>query len=328
MRCEACWRARDPALSGPPSAAPIVLAGETATGKTELAIRLGESLQAGGRRVVVISADSRQVYRGLDIGTAKVTAADRARVPHRGLDLADPDVTFTVADFVDHARDVLAELGRDDVAILAGGTGLYLRAVGRGLDTVALPSDREVRARLEAELQATGLEPLAERLRTEAPTRAARIDIQNPRRVVRALEMVELVGDGPPPKALGYPGASLWLGLTVEPGTHAERVAARARSQFDAGLIEEARALRERFDPNLPAFSAIGYREAWAVIDGEMTLDAAIELDARRNMAFARRQRTWFRAEPGITWLDATDDLPVDRALELVRQMIEPAAPN
>jgi tRNA dimethylallyltransferase len=315
-------------VSGPGTAAPplIVLAGATATGKTGLAIRLGEALQSDGRRVVVISADSRQVYRGLDIGTAKATATDRARVPHRGLDLVEPDAPFTVADFVDHARGALAELGPGGVAILAGGTGLYLRAVGKGLDTAALPSDADVRARLEAELQASGLEPLAERLRTEAPTRAAKVDLKNPRRVVRALEMTELAGDQPPPEPLGYPGASVWIGLTVEARPHAERIATRARSQFDAGLIEEARALRERFDPSLPAFSAIGYREAWGVIDGQLTLEAAIELDAKRNVSFARRQRTWFRAEPGITWLDATDDLPAALALEHVRRAIERTA--
>ena len=302
----------------------IVLAGATATGKTELAIRLAEAIVATGRPAAVISADSRQVFRGLDIGTAKASATDRARVPHYGLDLVNPDAPFSVADFVVHTRDALAEIGATDgVAILAGGTGLYLRAVGRGLDTDALPSDREVRARLEAALLDDGLEPLVERLRTIAPTTAARVDTRNPRRVVRALERAEIVGDAPLPALRGYPGPSTWLGLTVEPTAHAERIAARARAQFDAGLIDEARALRERFDPGLPAFSAIGYREAWAVLDGELTRDAAIELDARRNVAFAKRQATWFRSEPDITWLDATDDLPIPAALDLVRPILE-----
>lgn len=301
----------------------VVLAGTTATGKTELAIRLAEALRRDGRRVVVISADSRQVFRDLDIGTAKATAIDRARVEHYGLDLVDPDVPFSVADFTEYADEVMADLGADDVAILAGGTGLYLRAVGRGLDTAALPTDPDVRARLEAELEATGLEPLAARLRAEAPTRAARVDLRNPRRVVRALEMTELVGDRPPPELRGYAGPSVWLGLTVEPRPHADRIAARARSQFDAGLIDEARALRERFAPTLSAFSAIGYREAWAVLDGELTVAQAIEADVQRNVAFAKRQRTWFKAEPGITWLDATDNLPVDRAIELARRTTE-----
>jgi tRNA dimethylallyltransferase len=324
MRCEARRQTREWAVSGPPNGAPplIVLAGATATGKTDLAIRLAEALEREGRRAVVISADSRQVYRGLDIGTAKATRADRRRVPHHGLDIVDPDQPFSVADFAGHARDVLAGLDATDVAILAGGTGLYLRAVGRGLDTAALPSDPAIRARLEHELATAGVDVLAARLQAVAPSRAMRVDLKNPRRVVRALEMAELTGDEPPPALSGYSGPSVWLGLTVDPTNHAEWIANRARQQFDAGLIEEARALRERFDPTLPAFSAIGYREAWAVLDGELTLEQAIEVDARRNVAFAKRQRTWFRSEPGLTWLDATDALPLDRALDLVRSVI------
>ena len=260
----------------------IVVAGATATGKTELAIRLAESVISTGRPAAIISADSRQVFRGLDIGTAKATAADRRRAPHHGLDLADPDEAFSVADFVGHARAVLDDVAdTGGVAILAGGTGLYLRAVASGLDAEALPSDPAVRARLEAELVADGSDPLVARLRDLAPADAARIDVRNPRRVVRALEIAELTGDAARPSMRGYPGPNAWLGLSVDPAAHAERIAARARTQFDAGLIEEARALRERFDPTLPAFSAIGYREAWAVLDGESTREAAIELDAR-----------------------------------------------
>jgi tRNA dimethylallyltransferase len=286
----------------------VVVAGATATGKTELAIRLAEIVIATGRPAAVISADSRQVYRGLDIGTAKATPADRARAPHHGLDLVDPDEPFSVADFAAHARAVLGELGPDGgVGILAGGTGLYLRAVARGLDTDALPSDAALRAGLEADLAAGGLEPLVARLNRIAPTLAETVDVRNPRRVVRALEIAELRGDAPRPSPRGYPGAVAWLGLELDPAEHRRRIAARARAQFEAGLIDEARALRERFEPSLPAFSAIGYHEAWAVLDGTATLDAAIELDISRNVAFAKRQRTWFRSEPGITWL-ATDD--------------------
>jgi tRNA dimethylallyltransferase len=297
----------------------IVVAGATATGKTELAIRLGETVVRDGRPVAVISADSRQVFRGLDIGTAKASAADRARVPHHGLDLVDPDQSFSLADFADHARSVLATLGATGgVAILAGGTGLYLRAVARGLDTDALPSDPAIRARLEEELTAEGVASLAARLAATAPTLAATVDLANPRRVVRALEIAELAGDAPRPPALGYPGHVIWLGLTVASAAHRDRIAARARAQFDAGLVEEARSLRDRFDPALRAFSAIGYREAWALIDGRLGLEEAIDLDVRRNVAFAKRQRTWFRSEPSIVWLDATEALPVSAALEVI----------
>jgi tRNA dimethylallyltransferase len=301
----------------------IVVAGATATGKTPLAIALGQALTTADRPVEIISADSRQVFRGLDIGTAKVTAAERALVPHHGLDLVDPDAQSSVADFVAHANGVLADLAaRGGVAILAGGTGLYLRAVARGLDTDALPSDPVVRARIERELDLEGVERLAARLTTIAPALAADVDLHNPRRVVRALEIAEIRGDAPRPPTRGYPGPLLWLGLHVAPHVHKARIDARARAQFNAGLIEEARALREQFDPGLPAFSAIGYREAWAVIDGTLDREAAITLDAQRNTAFARRQRTWFRSERDIEWLDATDALPITDAERAARRLI------
>lgn len=301
----------------------IVVAGPTATGKTELGIRLAESIIAEGRPAAVISADSRQVYRGLDIGTAKVSGDDRARVPHAGLDLVDPDERFALSDYARHAHAVLDEVtAHDGVALLVGGTGLYLRAVARGLDLDALPDDPSVRARLEAELAAEGLEPLAERLRETAPTLAAEVHLANPRRVIRALEIVELHGDAPRPRPRGYGGPIVWIGLELDRDEHGRRIARRARAQFEAGLIEEAVALRARFDPSLPAFSAIGYREAWAAADGMMTPEEAIAEDVRRNVAFARRQRTWFRAEPDVTWLDASSDT-LERALQTARSVID-----
>ena len=284
----------------------LVIAGATATGKTALAIDLALALRGDGISAEVISADSRQVYRGLDIGTAKPTVEERRGIVHHGLDLVDPDAAFSVGDFADHVAAVLPPVAAaGGLAILAGGTGFYLRAIAGGLDTTALPSDPAIRARIEDELAAGGLEQAADRLAALAPALAARVDRHNPRRVARALEIAELAGDRPLPAQKPYPGPVAWLGLRVEPATHARWIADRARAQFAAGLVEEARALRERFDPHLPAFSAIGYREAWAVLDGELTLEAAIELDARRNLQFAKRQATWFRSEPAITWLPA-----------------------
>jgi len=301
----------------------LVIAGATATGKTRLSLAVAEAVRAEGVAAQVISADSRQVYRGLDIGTAKVSAAERARVPHHGLDLVDPDQPFSVADFVRHARAALATIAANDgLAILVGGTGLYLRAVARGLDVDALPSDPELRARIDLELIDDGLEVAVERLRSLAPTLAETTDLRNPRRVSRALEIAELVGDVRRPKLGGYPARIAWIGLTVPDETHAAWIAQRARTQFDAGLIEEAAALRSRWDQALPAFSAIGYREAWAVLDGAMDREAAIAADASRNVAFARRQRTWFRAEPDIRWLEATED-PEATALDVARRLVD-----
>lgn len=306
----------------------VVIGGPTATGKTGLSLRLAEALAVEGLEAEIISADSRQVYRGLDIGTAKVGPVERARVPHHGLDLVDPDEPFSVADFVRHARAALAGIAaRNRIAILVGGTGLYLRAVGRGLEAEALPHDPALRAELERRLAAEGLAALVDELRRIAPGRATAVDLANPRRVVRALEAALLVGDRPPPPFRGYPSPAIWLVLDVERPIHRAWVATRARAQFEAGLLDEAAALRVRYDPNLPAFSAIGYREAWAVLDGELSLEAAIELDARRNVAFARRQRIWFRREPGAIWIDATTD-PLPDGLRHIRPILEAARPG
>jgi tRNA dimethylallyltransferase len=304
-------------MSSPDALPPlVVLAGATATGKTPLAIALAEGLASSGITAEIISADSRQVYRGMDIGTAKATAAERARIPHHCLDLVDPDQPFSVADFSACAAAALAGIAeRGAIAILAGGTGFYLRAVARGLAVDELPWDAEVRAAVEASLVAEGLPALVAELRRIAPSRAATIDLRNPRRVVRAVEIARLRGDAPLPEPRGYGRPVLWLGLTVEPPVLRERILTRARAQFDAGLVEETRALAARYDPTLPSFSGIGYAESLAVIAGRLDLEEAIAEDARRNALFARRQGTWFRREPDVGWLDATMQLPIGEAL-------------
>ena len=295
----------------------IVLAGTTASGKTALSLALAEALAGRGVAAEIISADSRQVYRGMDIGTAKVTAEERARVQHHGLDLVDPDQPFSVSDFVAHCSTALDGIAdRGAAAILAGGTGFYLRAVARGLAVDELPWDTDVRAAVEAALVADGLPALVAELRRIAPSRAAEVDLRNPRRVVRAVEIARLQGDVPLPKPRGYGRPVLWLGLSVASPVLRDRINARARAQFDAGLVEETRALAARFDPALPSFSGIGYAEAMAVIEGRLSLDAAISEDARRNVLFARRQATWFRREPGVCWLDATSALPLAAAID------------
>jgi tRNA dimethylallyltransferase len=303
-------------MSSPETAPPlIVLAGTTASGKTALSLALAEKLAGRGMPAEIISADSRQVYRGMDIGTAKVTPEERARVPHHGLDLVDPDEPFSVVDFSAHASTALAGIAqRGAVAILAGGTGFYLRAVARGLAVDELPWDAKVRAAVEAVLVSDGLPALVAELRTLAPTRAAEVDLRNPRRVVRALEIARLQGDVPLPEPRGYGRDVLWLGLSVDGPILRERIGARARAQFDAGLVEETRALVARYDATLPAFSGIGYAEALAVIEGRLTREAAIGEDSRRNVLFARRQATWFRREPDVRWLDATRELPLQEA--------------
>jgi tRNA dimethylallyltransferase len=301
----------------------LVIAGPTATGKTALAIEVALALTAIGIAAEIISADSRQVYRGLDIGTAKPTLDERRGVPHHGLDLVDPVRVFSVADFAQHVDRVLPSIAAAaGVAILAGGTGFYLRAIAAGLDTGALPSDAEVRARIEEKLAQHGLDAAVGRLQRLAPNLASRIDLHNPRRVARALEIAELAGDGPLPRPRPDPGPVAWIGLDLaDRETHGRWIATRARAQFEAGLVDEARTLRERFDPSLPAFSGIGYREAWAVLDGEVDRETAIERDIGRNIAFAKRQRTWFRREPSIEWFDAADR-PAAAVVAVARRLV------
>ena len=303
-----------------------MIAGPTASGKTTLSLRIAEALAKDGVPVEIISADSRQVYRGMDIGTAKVTAAQRERVPHHGLDLVDPDEAFSVADYTRHVRTVLAGMGtRGVLPILVGGTGLYLRSAVRGLPVDDLPSDTEERARLEAELVRDGLAATAARLREVAPRLAAATDTRNPRRVVRALEIALLGGDRERPAFNGYPGPVSWIGPVSGTEDLRSRIASRAAAQFAGGLIEEAEGLRARFGPDARAFSAFGYAEAFDVLDDRLNLTDAIDVDTNRTLAFARRQRTWFRSEPGIEWIPTGAGHPdaLSSALVVARRLAE-----
>jgi tRNA dimethylallyltransferase len=277
----------------------LVIGGPTATGKTAIAIEIALALTDAGRAAEVITADSRQVYRGMDVGTAKPTLAERRGVIHHGLDLVEPDVDFSVSDFAAHCGPVLASLAaRGGGAILAGGTGFWLRAIARGLALDDLPHDPALRASLEAALAAEGPEPLVARLCAAAPGLAATVDLHNPRRVVRALEIATLRGDEPLPAPRGYDGPVVWLLLDVaDRPRHRVIIAARSEQQLDGGILPEAAALRERFGEGPRAFSSIGYREAWDLLDGRITRADYLRINTQRNVDFARRQRTWFRRE-------------------------------
>jgi tRNA dimethylallyltransferase len=274
----------------------IVICGPTATGKTGLSLELAARLPAAE----IISADSRQVYRGMDIGTAKVDTASRARVPHHGLDLVDPDEAFTAADYRRHGMRVLGDIAsRGGTAILVGGTGLFVKAIAEGVPLDEAGFEPAVRASLEARLASEGLEPLVAELRARAPGVAGSIDLANPRRVVRALERVAVHGDRPPPAPRGYPNTVEWHILLTEPAEHARRIAERARWQFANGLLEEAEALRARYPADLRAFSAVGYREAFDVLADRASVEEAIDHTILRTRQYAGRQRTWFRQVQG-----------------------------
>ncbi len=294
----------------------IVIAGETATGKTGLSLALADALGAE-----IVSADSRQVYRGMDIGTAKVGAIDRARIVHHGLDLVEPDGRFTAADYRRYALGALSGISaRSRPAVLVGGTGLYLRAVARGLPVDTTGDDPVVRAELEARLESDGLPALLSELHAIAPSAYERVDRANHRRVIRAIERARRDGDVPPPAPEGYPAPVVWLGMAPRPD-HAQVIEARVRDQFQGGLLEEAARLRDRYGEGLVPFGAMGYREAFDVLAGRRTLESAILRDAERTRAYASRQRTWFKAEPDIHWLSVDPEVSV-AALRLARSIL------
>ena len=305
----------------------VVVAGPTATGKTDLAIRLALALAGEGTPAEVVSSDSRQVYRGMDVGTAKPTLAERQGVAHHAIDVVDPDAPFSVHDFVAIAEAALASLAaRGGVAILAGGTGLWIRAVASGIALDSVPHDAAVRAEVEAELVRDGLPTVSARLRRSAPLLASRTDLRNPRRVARALEIARVRGDGPLPPPTGYDGLLTWLALDVaDRAMHRDLIERRAAGQLDGGLPEEARRLRARFGEDLPSLSGIGYREAFDLLDGRVDRAGFLERNVARNVAFARRQRTWFRAETPTVLLDPSAGDPLPRALEVVRRASLPA---
>jgi tRNA dimethylallyltransferase len=278
----------------------LAVVGPTASGKTELAIEVAERLGAE-----VVSADAMLVYRGMDIGTAKPTPDERARVPHHLVDLVDPGEEFSVARFQPLARAAIADvLGRGSVPLLVGGSGLYFHAV---VDDFGFPpTDPAVRARLEDEAAEAGPAELYRRLAAADPPAAARIQPQNLRRTVRALEVIELTGRpfSSFRKAMDAPVSRYRLtvlGLDPGPGLLRARVAERVAAMAEAGLVEEVRRLAGQ-PLSRTARQALGYKELLDTIDQGTPVADALEAVVRRTRAYARRQLAWFRRDPRVRW--------------------------
>lgn len=288
---------------------PILIAGPTAVGKSEVALLLAEQL--GGE---IISVDSMQVYRGLDIGTAKPSPADRARVPHHLIDVVDLAEPFDAAKFAELAHRAVKEIQtRGRVPVLCGGTGLYFKAFLDGLGE-APPADPKLRAGLEA----TPLSGLLHELKEHDPVTFEKIDRQNPRRVIRAVEVIRLTGkpfsqqraNWNPASGIQHPG-SPFFGLTRSASDLDARVNARVEIMFERGLVDETRILLEHgLAQNKTAMQAIGYRQVVGHLRGERSLPETIELVKIRTRQFAKRQMTWFRKQAGGRWLElaSTDD--------------------
>jgi tRNA dimethylallyltransferase len=327
--------------------APIFLAGPTAVGKSEIALLLAEKI--GGE---IISVDSMQVYRGLDIGTAKPSAAERARVPHHLIDVADLTETFDAAKFVELARQAVAEIqSRNRVPIFCGGTGLYFKAFLEGLGE-APPSDEKLRA----ELEATPLTDLLRELQERDPATFEKIDRQNPRRVIRAVEVIRLTGrpfsaqrarwgetPGEPsgtgktsgsrgrsphqskPASILHPPSSYSFGLARAPADLHVRINARVDAMFARGLVDETRRLLNHgLAQNKTALQAIGYRQVAEHLRaehlrGERSLSETIELVKSKTHQFAKRQMTWFRRQSNLEWIELKPEESPEEILPRMR---------
>ncbi|GGY71564.1 tRNA dimethylallyltransferase [Streptomyces anulatus] len=308
----------------PPASAPrvITVVGPTAAGKSDLGVFLAQRL--GGE---VINADSMQLYRGMDIGTAKLTLPERDGVPHRLLDIWDVTETASVAEYQRLARleiDRLLAEGR--TPILVGGSGLYVKGA---IDALEFPgTDPEVRARLEAELAERGSGALHERLAAADPDAARSILASNGRRIVRALEVIEITGK---PFTANLPGDepvydAVQIGVDVDRPELDERIALRVDRMWEAGLVDEVRALEASgLREGLTAARALGYQQILAALAGECTEDGARAETVRATKRFARRQDSWFRRDSRVVWLGGghrdRGELP-HRALTLVERAV------
>jgi tRNA dimethylallyltransferase len=294
---------------------PVAIVGPTATGKSALAVELAERL--GGE---VINADAMQLYRGMDIGTAKITPAERRGVPHHLLDVLDVRQTASVAAYQRDARALIEDLlATPRRPILVGGSGLYLQAVLGELDFPG--TDPDLRARLEQELATVGATPLHTRLAERDPVAAQAILPSNGRRIVRALEVMELTGR-PFSATMPRPGPARYgtvlIGLDLTTPDLDARVDARVDAMFAAGLPEEVRALENRgLREGRTASRALGYQQVLAAFDGDHDLDAAAAATAQATRRFVRRQRSWFRRDARIAWLDAARPDLADAAAAL-----------
>ncbi|MEP7289123.1 MAG: tRNA (adenosine(37)-N6)-dimethylallyltransferase MiaA [Chloroflexota bacterium] len=293
----------------------IAIVGPTGIGKTALAVTLGKELSGE-----VVSADSRQIYRYMDIGTAKPTAQERAAIPHHLIDIVDPDQTLTMAEYHRLAYAAIDDIHRrGKIAFLVGGTGQYVTALLEGWQAPEVAPNETLRAELEAYVAEHGAEALFERLRAVDPESAARMDPYNARRTIRALEVCIVTGQPfstlrrkvPPPWQV------LELGLTMDSETLYTRLYERVDRMMADGLLDEVRGLHERgYDWRLPSMSGLGYAQLGVYLRSAATLDEAVATFKRDTRTFVRRQYTWFRRHGTPQWLETPSP-------DVVRQRIE-----
>ena len=288
----------------------ITLLGPTASGKTALSLEIAEQLG-----LPVINVDSRQLYRSMDVGTAKPTAEQQARVPHHLLDLRDPDQPITLQEFQAEAMPCIeAVLDQFGKALLVGGSGLYLKALTQGLQPPAVAPQPQLREQL-TQLGQTVCHPL---LQAADPEAAARIAPADAVRTQRALEVLYATGQPMSSQSTATPPPWRVLELGLNPGNLRQRIQRRTEQLYRDGLVEETRRLAERYGTDLPLLQTIGYGEALRVIDGSLTPADAIRITSQRTRQFAKRQRTWFRRQHSPIWLEGPGF--ADEAMTLIQQ--------
>ena len=301
----------------------IAIVGSTGTGKSELAIRIAEALRAEGSEAEIVNADAMQLYRGMNIGTAKLPLAERRGIEHHLVDVLDVTEESTAAEYQKLARAKILEIqSRGSIPILVGGSMLYVAAV---LNNFEFPvRDKDLRASLEQELSELGPNTMHQKLAELDSIAASRIDPENGRRIVRALEIVTLTGE---PFAAALPDEIdswqevLEIGLRMDRELLVARLAERVRGMWSAGMVQEtedlvSKGLRE----SVTAGYAIGYAQALAQLDGELSQEQAIESTTKLTQKYARRQMSWFKRDTRINWLEALNPEVTNLAIALVRK--------
>lgn len=297
----------------------IAIVGPTASGKTALALDLARALASDGHRAEIVNADAMQLYSHMNIGTAKLSEADRLEFPHHLFDVITPEQEMSAVQYKAIARETIdAILARGAIPIVVGGSMFYLAAALDELEFA--PTDPKIRARLEGEAEQLGGTSLHDRLRQMDPITASRIPAQNIRRVIRALEVIEIT-KSPYQSQLPLPQSyrpTLWIGVSVEREQLKARIADRVGLMWESGLVEESRQLREKFVLSRTAAVAIGYQQAFDQLDGELSPEQAQAQTISLTSRYARRQMSWFRRDSRIRWCPTGVDR-LDFVLEQIR---------
>lgn len=295
----------------------VSIVGPTASGKTGLGIAIAKALASKGERAEIVNADAYQMYRGMDIGTAKASAEERAQVRHHLIDIIDPDDAMSVAHFQELAREKIAELqGQGIRPILVGGSGLYARAA---IDDISFPgTDPNVRGRLEERERTEGAGALFDELKAKDPQAAARMDPHNPRRTIRALEVIEVTGR---PYSASLPHyryviPTVQIGLDLPREELDRRIDIRTKQMLEGGFIEEVERIRPRL--GITAAKALGYQQVVDYLDGLRDLNDTFMDIAQKTKRLARKQMGWFGRDPRIHWLQALNPALLDNAMAII----------